>query len=359
MASKSILNQYGVVDLFCGIGGLSHGFVQEGLKVLAGVDFDETCKFAFEENNKGAVFIHRKVEDLSHQDIQTLFTEANRTKKILVGCAPCQPFSTYTNKKINSKSEKWKLLYDFATLIEKVQPDIVSMENVPLLKKFEKSPVFGDFVRVLESNGYLVTDQLVFCPDYGIPQKRTRLVLLASKLGKINLLRRSHTEKRHPTVRDAIGKLEPIKSGEQSKTDPLHRASALSEINLQRIKSSKPGGSWKDWDENLRLDCHKKASGESYGSVYGRMVWDEPSPTMTTQCTGIGNGRFGHPEQDRAISLREAAIFQTFPDEYKFFDPQQRLFPSFIARQIGNAVPVRLGRVIARSIIKHIREYDS
>jgi DNA (cytosine-5)-methyltransferase 1 len=147
--------------------------------------------------------------------------------------------------------------------------------------------------------------------------------------------------------------------GQQHKKDLLHRANELSPLNKKRIKNTPLGGSWKDWSNDLILDCHKKKSGKSYGSVYGRMKWDEPSPTMTTNCTGLGNGRFGHPDQDRAISLREAALFQTFPEYYDMIDPERGLMPSIISRHIGNAVPVDLGRIIGRSIKKHILENET
>ena len=140
-------------------------------------------------------------------------------------------------------------------------------------------------------------------------------------------------------------------------SDPLHRASALSPLNLRRISLTPAGGGWKDWPEELRLDCHKKDSGKSYGSVYGRISWNNPSPTMTTQCNGLGNGRFGHPDQNRAISLREAALFQTFPQEYEFFDPNTKINFGNLARHIGNAVPVRLGEMIAQSIRRHLEAH--
>ena len=131
----------------------------------------------------------------------------------------------------------------------------------------------------------------------------------------------------------------------------------MSPLNIKRIQATKEGGSWRDWPDELVLDCFKKDSGRTYGSVYGRMKWNEPAPTMTTQCTGLGNGRFGHPEQDRAISLREAAIFQTFPENYQFAEHNNVSNPSIVCRQIGNAVPPMLGRVIARSIKEHLKQY--
>lgn len=160
------------------------------------------------------------------------------------------------------------------------------------------------------------------------------------------------------SVKETIGHLPPVKAGEMDKKDPLHRARFLSEINLLRIKATKEGGGWKDWPEELQLECHKKKSGSSYGSVYGRMRWNDVAPTMTTHCTGLGNGRFGHPEQDRAITLREASLFQTFPEGYKFYENDKTFNPSTISRHIGNAVPPLLGRVIAKSIKNHLEDHQ-
>ncbi len=137
----------------------------------------------------------------------------------------------------------------------------------------------------------------------------------------------------------------------------MHTSAGLTSINLARIKASKPGGSWRDWPKRLIADCHKSASGQTYPSVYGRMEWDKPAPTITTQCYGYGNGRFGHPEQDRAISLREAAILQSFPRSYKFIPANEPVNFKSTGRLIGNAVPVDLGRAIAKSINLHIREH--
>lgn len=158
------------------------------------------------------------------------------------------------------------------------------------------------------------------------------------------------------TLRDAIGNLPPLESGQQSDSDPLHRASKLSDLNLERIKNSSPGGSWTEWDESLLPECYKKKSGASYGSVYGRLEWDKPSSTITTQFIGYGNGRFGHPEQDRALSLREGALIQTFPKDYQFVDPKEKIINRKVAMHIGNAVPVKLGELIGKSIIKHLKE---
>lgn len=350
-------NEYSVVDLFCGIGGLSHGFVKEGFKVNAGIDFDESCRYAFEENNKSK-FIYKDVTDLSAEELKSYFGKGKI--KILVGCAPCQPFSIYNHKKAKDKKKleedtKWRLLYSFADLIEKTKPDIISMENVPLLLKFNEGKVYNHFKERLEKNGYEVTKYIVNAKDYGVPQRRKRLILFGSKVGKIELIPPTIKDGKYKTVRDAIGDLPPVEDGVSHPDDILHRARKLTPLNKKRIKATPAGGSWRDWkDKSLVLECHKKESGKIFGSVYGRMNWDDVAPTMTTYCIGLNNGRFGHPEQDRAITLREAALIQSFPRNYKFIAPDSTLSTPTIARQIGNAVPVGLGVAIAKSIKKHI-----
>ncbi|MGI4787348.1 MAG: DNA cytosine methyltransferase [Janthinobacterium lividum] len=339
-----------IVDLFCGVGGLTHGLVREKFNVVAGVDIDASCRYGYERNNPGAKFHELSISTLTGKQLSALYPIGDT--KILVGCAPCQPFSPYTNG--SDWERKWKLLYKFAALIRHSKPDIVSMENVPELSKHG---VFDFFVSSLMKENYDVWYGNVNCVLYGVPQTRVRLVLLASKLGPIKLVPETHTFETRLTVRKTIEGLERLEAGQSSKSDPLHRASALSPLNQRRIATTPAGGSWKDWPEELRLKCHKKESGKSYGSVYGRMPWDEPAPTMTTQCNGLGNGRFGHPDQHRAISLREAALFQTFPPEYEFFDPNDKISLGSLSRHIGNAVPVRLGEIIAQSIRQHLDEH--
>jgi DNA (cytosine-5)-methyltransferase 1 len=352
------IKDFSVIDLFCGVGGLTHGFVKEKFNVEAGIDFDKSCKYAFEKNNN-ATFYHKDITILTGTELNDKFSK--RKRKILVGCAPCQPFSTYNSKKSNndtikSKDEKWKLLYSFAKLINEVEPEIISMENVPQLVKFDEGKVFNDFVKGLESKNYFVSWSIVNAQDYGVPQRRKRLVLLASKFGKIEIIDKTIKDNNFKTVKDAIGHLPPIEDGVSHPDDTLHRARKLSELNKNRIRATKEGGFWRDWDESLWLECHKKQSGKSYGSVYGRMKWNDVAPTMTTHCTGLGNGRYGHPEQDRAISLREAALIQSFPEDYDFIDPTIPMSTPAISRQIGNAVPVELGVAIAKSIKKHIEQ---
>ena len=346
---------YEVIDLFCGIGGLSYGLKCQGMKILAGFDLDYTCQYAY-ETNTGGKFYYRDVKTISGDEINKLYSQKKNVIKVLAGCAPCQPFSSYAFKNKNKDKDKYNLLYEFGRLVKEVHPDIVTMENVPAIASFKLKSVLADFVEVLQNEGYTVKYKVVYCPDYGIPQTRKRLVLLASRLGNIDLISPTHKKENYVTVKDAIGHLPPLEAGQGCLTDALHRCRALSPLNLQRLKSTPYGGSWKDWPADLMLECHKKESGKSFGSVYGRMVWEEPSPTMTTLCTGIGNGRFGHPVQNRAISAREAALFQTFPITYKFFPNEHEVSLTKASRYIGNAVPPKLGEVIAQSIKNHIED---
>lgn len=346
-----IYSQIPVIDLFCGVGGLSHGLILEGFNVLAGIDFDAKCRYAYETNNK-AKFVEADLRTVTSSDVDELYGKTS--SRILVGCAPCQAFSTYSNT--HKENQKWQLLYSFSRIVRDIQPEILSMENVGTLLTYRKGKVFQDFLKVLDDCGYNYTYEVVNAQDYGVPQRRKRIILLASKYGDIELLPPTHAD--NPvTVKKAIGGLPPIEAGETHPEDPLHRSRGLSEINLKRVKSTPEGGSWKDWPPELILECHKKKSGQTFGSVYGRMRWNEVAPTLTTHCLGLGNGRFGHPEQNRAISLREASILQSFPKDYKFIEPKLPLSVTQVQRQIGNAVPVNLARIVGKSIKAHLKLY--
>lgn len=342
-----------VVDLFCGAGGLAHGFKLERFDVVAGYDVDEACRYPFEHNNH-APFVRRDVSDLGASELNGLFYPGE--PRILVGCAPCQPFSIYNSK---NDDPKWRLVSKFADLIVEAQPDVVSMENVPRLLAFDGGRVFEGFAARLRGAGYHVHHEIVYLPNYGLAQRRSRLVLLASRLGPIRLEAPTTPPEQHATVWDAIGDLPPIGAGETHPADRIHVSAGLTEINLRRIRASRPGGTWREWDEDLVADCHKTEKGRSYDCVYSRMRADHPAPTITTQFYGFGTGRFGHPEQDRALSIREGAILQSFPRDYAFVKPGDQVRVHTLGRMIGNAVPVLLGRAIARSVEAHIREANA
>ncbi|MEJ6469993.1 DNA cytosine methyltransferase [Fusobacterium nucleatum] len=338
------------VDLFCGIGGLTYGLEKTGIKVIAGIDLDKSCKFAYEKNNN-VEFIYKNITELKGIEILPFYEKADI--KVLVGCAPCQPFSEHQKDKFNRKKHKdWGLLYEFLRLIKEVDPDIISMENVPNLRKEE---VFNDFLFELKRQGYFINYTIKNALECGVPQKRKRLLLLASKFGKINFLEKNE---KIITVKEAIGSLEKIEAGTKiNLKDYIHISSSLTPINLLRIKHSLPGGTWEDWPKTLLPNCYKKDSGKTYKSVYGRMEWEKPSPTLTTQFYSFGTGRYGHPSQNRALSLREGAILQSFPEDYIFTEVPKFKFTD-IARHIGNAVPPKLAEYIGLSILKHLEELN-
>ena len=350
---KNTANKITAVDLFCGAGGLTKGLEKSGIQVNLGVDIDPACEYPYSANNSG-VFLEKSVTNLSGNDIKGFFKRG--TIRLLAGCAPCQTFSSYNRKSTNS-DERWWLLLEFSRLIKEILPEIVTMENVPGLIKQD---VFNTFKSSLLNLGYQVDYKVINCSKYGLPQNRRRLVLLASRIGGIRLLEpKEFTKKAYKTVKEAIGTLKPIEAGGYLSADLLHKSATLSKLNLKRIKASKPGGTWRDWPNNLVADCHKKQSGKTYLGVYGRMKWSTPSPVITTQFMGFGNGRFGHPEQNRGLSLREGAILQGFPKNYKFVKNGEAPINKVIGRLVGNAVPVTLGHLIGKSIIKHIEAYKS
>jgi DNA (cytosine-5)-methyltransferase 1 len=342
------MSQLACIDLFCGAGGLTHGLISEGVPVVAGIDIDEACRYPIENNNSSTRFLKEDVSLLTPRKLDTLFGDAEI--RILAGCAPCQPFSSYAHRYDTKGSPRWRLLIEFARLIKGVKPDVVTMENVPTVTNHA---VFEHFVTTLKRLGY--GDpwvDVIDCAYYGLPQRRRRIVLLASRIGSIELIKAPRNQLM--TVREAIGTLAPIEAGCVDTEDSLHLASHLSELNLKRIRASRPGGTWRNWPKPLIAECHLRDSGRTYPSVYGRMVWDAPAPTLTTQFFGFGNGRFGHPEQDRAISLREGAILQGFSRSYSFVPEGKPINIKALGRLIGNAVPVTLGRVIGHSIMAHL-----
>lgn len=353
LIEKTCDSPVSAVDLFCGAGGLTHGLMQAGIKVEAGIDIDEKTEFAFLANNPEASYFKWDVGGKKYPSIEKLF--APHKYRLLAGCAPCQPFSKLTQA--IDRHQCWDLLNNFARFIIGIEPELVTMENVPELAD-RGSDVFKKFIRTLERLDYWVDWRIVKCEEYGVPQFRRRLVLLASRLGELNVPEGTLTTAGEwKTVRKTIAKLPPLKSGEECGNDRLHVAPRLSDLNLKRIKATKhDGGNRHEWPDELVLECHKKKSGERYHSIYGRMWWDRPSPTMTTLCTGIGNGRFGHPKQDRSITLREAALLQSFPRGYEFWPKNKVLNRGAVSRMIGNAVPPKLAKALGKAILEHVSE---
>jgi len=349
------------VDLFCGVGGLTHGLERAGIPVVAGVDADPKCEYPYEQNTD-AEFVRSDIRPLAQnpERIKRMYPW-NAEVTVLGACAPCQPYSPLGGS-AGSRSddhEKWGLLEDVRKIVKYVEPDIVVTENVLQIRHDE---TYDKFVEMLEANGYAVNsdeNKNVYGPAYGIPQRRKRWVLVASKSGRIELPEPSYTdEDDYPTVEDTIDYLPPIEAGETHPDYELHRARSLSETNLERIRHMEPGGDWRLWEEkgleHLLADCHKRDSGRSYKAPYSRMVPDQPAPTITTQFYNYGSGRFGHydTDQDRALSILEGALLQTFPEDFDFYDEWEDVGVKNLGRLIGNAVPPRLAQVVGEAILE-------
>lgn len=336
------------IDLFCGAGGLTHGLARAGIRVKAGLDIDDACRYPFEANNR-AKFIGGDIRHATGSSLAALYSPD--AIRLLAGCAPCQPFSTLAKGPDKSVRQQWRLLEEFARLVRELSPELITMENVPRVQNHEP---YKKFLAELKRQKYEVAAGVLRCVRFGVPQDRRRFVLVASKLGPVTLPQETGEV---ITVSEAIGHLPRVKAGEVSKSDSLHKARNLSPTNMQRIRASVPGGTWEDWPEELISECHTRDAGASFKSVYARMRWDLPAPTITTQCHNFGTGRFGHPEQDRALTLREAAVLQSFPDTYQFAAPGNEISFQTVGRLIGNAVPPKLGEAVGKYLKAHVKQY--
>ncbi len=337
------------IDLFCGVGGLTNGLQSAGIKIKVGFDIDETCRKGFEINNK-AKFISKDIRSIQKDDILPFLKGADYT--LIAGCAPCQAYSNYQkNKSFDeiTKHKKYGLINEFIRIIEDVKPDFVTMENVPQLRK---DPLFIKFIESIERNYKYYKCEVINIANYGAAQNRKRLIFIASNIGPLEIPKGFENKK---SIFEVIGHLPELKMGEVDKFDPLHKCSKLNETNMERIKNSKPGGTWRDWPKNLLPDCYLRESGKTFSSVYGRVSPNKPSGTITTQFNRYGSGRFGHYKQNRAFSLREGALLQTFPSDYDFCITDNVPMTA-IARQIGNAVPPIIGKVIGEIFINSIKK---
>ena len=333
-------------DFFCGAGGLTRGLLDAGIKVVAGFDCDEHCRSTYEHNNPGVRFIQADIRKIRLNDLAVKGRLRRYDDVLFAGCAPCQPFSP--QHKGNGRRHDATLLSEFARLVEAALPGYVLIENVPGIAKIHGFSTFRRFLRMLEANGYLYAHGILDAKRYGVPQNRRRLVLLAIRHLRASLPEPKYGSPLRPfrTVRQVISHFPVIDAGECHPDIPNHVAASITELNVERLRHTPhDGGDRRSWPKRLRLECHK-GNYEGHTDVYGRMSWDSPAPALTGRCHSISNGRYGHPEQDRAISLREAAALQSFPDGYVFFGSNKH-----IAMQIGNAVPVRLAEHIGKHIL--------
>jgi len=336
------------IDFFCGAGGFTAGLREVGIEVPYGIDSDGDCRRAYEYNNPGSSFVQADLRSLDPAMLSSIAPDlrADDADMLFVGCAPCQPFSQH--RRVKSKHPDATLLSRFGALVSAYRPGQVLVENVPGLAKIPGNSTFNRFVAQLKRDGYSVDCDVLDAKHYGVPQSRRRLVLFATHAGEASLPPGTHGPNLLPyaTVRDAIDGLPKLAAGASHAKVVNHRAAALSDLNRRRMLHTAPdGGSRREWPDELVLECHR-GDHKGHSDVYGRMRWDAPSPALTGRCHSISNGRFGHPVQNRAISLREAASLQTFPTDYEFFGSMSQ-----IAQQIGNAVPVRLAAVLGAQVL--------
>ncbi len=335
------------LDFFCGAGGLTRGLLDAGIKVVAGFDCDEHCRSTYEHNNPGARFVQADIRKIGLQDLVMKGRLRRYDDVLFAGCAPCQPFSS--QRKGNGRRHDATLLSEFGRLVKAALPGYVLIENVPGIAKMRGFSTFRRFLRMLKANGYMYAHGVLDAKRYGVPQNRRRLVLLATRHVQPTLPEPKYGNSLRPfrTVRQAISHFPAISAGEYHPNIPNHAAASIMELNLERLRHTPhDGGDRRSWPKHLRLKCHK-GNYKGHTDVYGRMSWDQPAPALTGRCHSISNGRYGHPEQDRAISLREAAALQSFPDGYEFFGYNKQ-----VALQIGNAVPVRLAEHLGKHFIQ-------
>lgn len=357
-----------VFDFFSGCGGASRGFQNAGMEIVFALDNDPDAastfkanfprthvleEFAGQADAHKTYFILRDIEDMPTTSLQPLVDVCKGHPLLFAACAPCQPF-TKQNTRRRPNDRRKDLLAEFVRFVECFKPELIFMENVPGLQKLrDKKGPFGEFLVVLKNLGYEYRFEVTAAQYYGVPQQRRRLVLIASLLGPIQFPAKTHgpgtPHPEYEKVRDWIGDLPPIEAGEMHPVVPNHRAARLSALNQERIRATPEGGDRRDWPEHLQLQCHLKGY-KGHTDVYGRMRWNQPATGLTTRCISLSNGRFGHPEQDRAISVREAASLQTFPRYFVFHGSL-----SSMARQIGNAVPVLLAECFGRNFDDHVK----
>lgn len=386
------------VDFFCGAGGTTRGLIDAGGYVIAGIDKEEKCQRTYVDNNHNQALdrappeylqydVFPKTDDHPDGQQRELFArlddligehsaKAGTSVPMLFAiCAPCQPFTKLPQTRLTAKRESGRkrdagLLAEAVKAVERFQPEMVLSENVATIGKPAYGGVWDEFRAALEGAGYITGSEIVCTSRFGIPQYRRRSILMAVRkdccaqgvthgmAGEALDVPSSDPDAPVKSVREALEGLPPIKAGEWHDTIPNHGARILSEINIKRLRAAKPGQSnvylENTPDGDLSLPCHRRVNAKQkvrcFTDVYTRMHPDRPSPTITTKCHSVTNGRFGHydPEQIRAISLREAAILQSFPENYRFH-PDKVL--GVVACMIGNAVPPKLAEFFAGHLL--------
>ncbi len=348
--SGVITPQVVLADFFSGCGGTALGFARAGMAPVLAIDWDQDAAATFRLNFPTTKVIERDIREVRTEDVDAVLQPSAGSIRLFAGCAPCQPFAGHRHAP-TSKDARSYLLLEFLRFVTALNPELIFVENVPGMQR--RSAAHGPFAEFVEEirKTHHVSYDIICSADYGVPQTRRRLVLVASRLGEIGIPPPTHgsaTGTQHSTVRDWIGTLPPILAGSGWSTVSSHRAMRLSSLNLERIRATPEGGDRRDWPLHLWPDCHRGGF-DGHTDVYGRLSWDKPAPALTTRCISYSNGRFGHPSQDRALSAREAARLQTFPDSFRFAGSLTSQ-----AKQIGNAVPVVLAQYFGRHLLEHV-----
>ena len=341
-----------LADFFCGCGGTSQGFSDVGISPKLAVDWEPDAIASYRLNFPATTVIERDICELGAEEVAGALKASEDAVTLFAGCAPCQPFAGHRHAPTEHDSRSF-LLLEFLRLVKALNPELIFVENVPGMQRM--STLQGPFAEFKDelSKTHHVAHNIVSSADYGVPQTRRRLVLLASRLGPIDLpppTNGSSTDRPYSTVREWIGSLPKVVVGKEDSELSSHRAMRLSKLNLERIRATPEGGDRRDWPKELWPACHR---GDFVGhtDVYGRLNWDIPAPTLTTKCISYSNGRFGHPSEDRGLSAREAAALQTFPNSFRFAGGLTSQ-----AKQIGNAVPVVLAQHFGQHLVNHVKE---
>ena len=351
------------VDFFCGGGGMSLGMARAGIEIVAALDNDSACRETYVANHPDSEFI---LADITKASVSILAERAairrNDDAMLFIGCSPCQYWSivngrTDSDRKAKSRGSK-NLLRNFIEFVDHYRPGFVVVENVRGIEKNPTESGLAELRDFFASNGYAHNSGVVMMNNYGVPQTRRRFVLVASRtLDEMALPPRARGA---PTLADCIGEnsnLPKIRAGEVAPGDPMHRSAGLSDTNIRRLNLTGEGDGRENWRkrDELQIDAYRNKPAGFFRENYGRMSWCKPAPTITTRFYSLSCGRFGHPEQNRAISLREGAMLQTFPKGYKF----KTINFAVTGRLIGNAVPPKFAEHLGRSIVAQIRDSHS
>jgi DNA (cytosine-5)-methyltransferase 1 len=346
MKSTNSNKEYHAIDLFSGCGGLSEGLRQAGFNVIAALELDAQAAKCYAMNHRNTTLIQKDIRRVTSTDIIKIL--GDKKLHLLAGCPPCQGFSSVRrlNKKKSARDPRNSLILDFIRLVKKLKPLTIMLENVAALKDYY---LFKELIRTLERTGYQIDYDIVNVADYGVPQRRKRLVMVGSLLGEVKI---APVTGERSTVRNAIGDLTSVKKTR----DPLHRITADHTKKVREMIKLIPrnGGSRADLPKEYELKCHKKKN-IGFKDIYGRLRWNDVSSTITGGCLNPSKGRFLHPKENRVITPREAALLQTFPAQYRF---PINIPKGVLAVLIGNALPPKFSRIQAKHLLNHITKHN-